>query len=116
MALNKRMMRAGALRHRITIQQESLGADDGFGNKLTTWTTFLASQPAAIEPLNGRERFAAGQVQSEVTTRITVRRRAGISPEMRVLFGSRVFTITDVLNPDELNVWLELHCKEEFSI
>ncbi|MDW7651312.1 MAG: phage head closure protein, partial [Bacillota bacterium] len=67
---------------------------------------------ASIEPLSGREFFAAQQVNAEVSTKITLRYKAGIKPEMRVLFAGRVFEILSVINLEEKNIQFVLMCKE----
>lgn len=103
-------MRAGELRHRVTIQQKSV-TRDSFGAETVSWTD-VAVVWAAIEPLQGREFFSAQQVNAEVTTRIRIRYRSGITPAMRVLFGSRAFDIQGIINIEERNRELHLMCKE----
>ncbi len=78
-------MRAGDLRHRVTIQQLTT-TRDAEGVTTETWTN-VATVWAAVEPLQGREYFQAQAVNAEVTTRVRIRYRAGIVPTMRILFG-----------------------------
>lgn len=106
------MMNAGALRHVASIESEGL-TSDGAGGSTSAWTEF-ASVRVAIEPLNGRELFAAQQTQSRVSHRVTLRYDASKVPTtaMRVNFGGRLLYIEAVLNPEERNVWLELLCEE----
>ena len=104
-------MRAGELRHRVTIQQKSVTRNT-FGEEVVTWQD-VATVWAAIEPLRGREFFESQQVNAEVTTRIRIRYRPGITPTMRVVFGNRVFDIQAVINVDERNRELHLMCREE---
>jgi SPP1 family predicted phage head-tail adaptor len=58
---------------------------------------------ASIEPLKGQELWRAQQAAAEVTHRITIVYRAGITPAMRALYAGRVFWFEAVLNPDEAN-------------
>jgi SPP1 family predicted phage head-tail adaptor len=106
-------MRTGALRQVVTIESKG-STDDGSGGNSAGWSTFAASVPAAVEPLSGSERFQSEQTQYRVTHRVTVRRNPSLVPTtaMRVNHGGRLLYIVAVLNPDELNVWLELHCEE----
>jgi len=102
-------MRAGSLRHRVTIQQPVV--DTAWGGA-TTWEEF-AKVWAAIEPLRGRELIAAQQVQSETTAKITIRYLAGITPDMRILHGSRIFELTSPpIDPEERHRELQLMVKE----
>lgn len=100
----------GKLRHRITLQ-ELVKTDDGYGGIVETWQD-VATVWAAIEPLKGTERYQAQQVQSELTHKVTIRYRAGIKPQMRILYGNRVFDIEAVIDVDERHRWLELLCSE----
>jgi len=101
---------AGALRHRVSLQQSTLTADGGGGATLA-WTT-VATVWAAIQPLKGRERQRAEQIESPLTHRVTIRHRDGVTAAMRVLFGARVFNIRAVINPDERDRRLDLLCEE----
>jgi len=101
-------MRAGKLRHRVTIQQQTK-TQDSTGSVIPSWSA-LATVWAAIEPLSGRELFSASQVQSSVTTRIRIRARDGITPKMRVLHGSTVFDIEAVLPDPTKNREIHLMC------
>lgn len=94
------MIRAGKLRHYVTFQAPVVEVDSN-GEATETWPDAFDGQQisAAIEPLSGRELIAAQQVHSRVTTRITVRYRPGILPEMRVVHRSTYYNIEAVI-PD----------------
>ncbi|WP_256846916.1 phage head closure protein [Paenibacillus sp. Pae108] len=100
----------GKLRHKITIKHLQ-SVDDGAGGSVETWMTY-ASPFASVEPLSGRELFQAQQLQSEVTHKIRMRYRPGITPDMRVYFGTRVFLINSAINWQERNRELTLMCVE----
>ena len=104
-------MRAGALRHKIVIQ-EPTETQDSVGGPDATWSTF-ATVWASIEPLNGRELFAAQQINAEITARIRIRYLSGVIPKMRVSFGERIFEILSVINLEERNREMELMVKED---
>ena len=94
------MVATGKLRHFVAFQVP-ITEIDSEGNSTETWTDAFDGQEisAAIEPLSGRELLAAQQVHSRVTTRITVRYRPGILPEMRVVHRSTYYNIEAVI-PD----------------
>jgi len=91
-------MRAGTLRHRVTVEHKTETRDD-YGGVTTTWTTFAASVPAAILPLSGREFFAAEAQQSEVSAKIVMRQLAGLLPSMRIVHDGQQYNIRAIL-PD----------------
>lgn len=103
-------MRAGQLRHLITIQQRSVTRDD-FGAESESWTTF-SQLWAKVSPLSGQELEQAQAMHSETTHQVTIRYLVGITTEMRVQHAGRTLNILAVTNPDERNIQLELLCKE----
>ena len=105
-------MRAGRLRHLVVLQRrDDTAAPNAFNEPADAWTD-LATVWAAIEPISGREFFAAQQVQSEVSHRITIRYYAGLTTKDRVKFGERLFDIRAVLDRDERHVEMQLMCTE----
>lgn len=107
-------MQAGRLRHKIDIQSLVAGSPQqlGTGEPDETWTVFLNDIWAAVEPLQGRELFAAQEFHSDVTVRIRVRYRTGITPRMRAVFETRNYSILYVLDREERHRELELLCSE----
>lgn len=108
-------MRAGKLRHQVTIQSLTAGSPTRKpdGTLDAAWTDAIGNPVAAsIDPVTGKESFLAGGHLAEVDHKIRIRYRAGITAKQRVLFGSRVFDILAVLNWEERNKELLLLCKE----
>jgi len=103
-------MRIGPMRHRITLEApaESQGSD---GSVTRTWAPF-ATVWASVEPLLGREYFDAQREQADVSHRVRMRYLAGVTHNMRVVLGSRVFEIESVLNAGERDRELVLMCRE----
>lgn len=91
-------MRAGKLRHKVTIQAPGLTQDPVSGEMVAGWSDF-ASVWASVEPLSARDFIAAQANQSEITARIVIRYREGILPTMRILHRGKVYGIQGVL-PD----------------
>ena len=108
------MIDPGKMRHRITFQSFS-GAVDTFGDPLQgsedQWND-VATVWAAIDPVSGREFYAAEQSQSEVTHKIRCRYRPGLTTAMRIKLGNRLFQIVSIINWEERGESLLLMCKE----
>lgn len=103
-------MRAGTLRHRLTIKTVAL-AKDSFGGTTETETT-LATVWGSLEPISGRELVLAQQTQAEVTHKAIVRYLPGLTPDDVLYFGTRKFQILAVINAGERSIQMELLCKE----
>lgn len=104
-------MRAGKLRHRITIQS-NVPSRGGMGGVEDSWTD-LYSAWADIRPKSGREFWASDGIFADVTHGIEIRYRENITPEHRIKFGTRIFSISSVLNFDERNEKLIILAKEQ---
>lgn len=102
-------MRAGDLRHRVQIQIKTVArATDG--SEIETWIT-LATVWAAKAHQASREFFAAQKVNAEVTDLFTIRYRAGVTSEMRLVFGGVIYDIIGAPDPDGGQRELRLLCK-----
>ena len=108
------MIDPGKMRHRITFQQFS-GTLDDFGDPLQVdddnWVD-VATTWAAIDPISGREFYAAEQSQSEVSHKIRCRYRTGLDTAMRITYGKRRFKIISLIDWEERHESLLLMCKE----
>lgn len=102
---------AGKLRHQITIQQPTR-TQDSFGEPLLTWSAFAVTR-ASVEPIVGRELTQAAKVEGDMTHRVYVRFRDGITTDMRILHRGRVFNILSVGDVEERERRIEIRCKEE---
>lgn len=103
-------MRASFLSSRLTLESP-LRVADGGGGATITWIVEDALW-AHVEPQSGRERLAADGASSRVAHRVTIRHRAGVTPEMRFVWGTRVLAIQAVLDDGE-GRWLTCLCEEE---
>lgn len=98
------------LRHRLSLQQEVQTAD-GAGGYIRTWQT-LADLWAEFQAVTGKEILIAGKLQSEVSHKITIRYRTGVTAGMRLVYDSRIFDIKAVVNKQENDEVLELWVSE----
>lgn len=107
------MKNARALRHQVEIQALLSGspAYAPSGEPNSEWTTIAACY-ASIEavPLRSREFFAGQSFVSEVEVIITIRYRAGITADMRVVFENAVYNILTVIDQSSLKRELNLKC------
>lgn len=103
-------MRAGPMRHRITLQQRSLTADS-FGQPLETWSDVTTAW-AEIRPLRSKEAELAKQVYPTATHKVFMRYVAAVGSDWRVVFKGRVFNINEVLNVNAIGRELRLICSE----
>lgn len=108
------MIDAGKMRHRIVFQRFD-GERDDYGDPLQTeadnWSD-VATVWAAIDPVSGREFYAAEQSQSEVTHKVRCRYRAGLDTAMRIVCGTRLFEIESIIDWEERHESLLIMCKE----
>ncbi len=96
---------------RVKLQSPSRSSDEA-GGATVTWTD-VASIWAAIEPLTGKEPYVvAQQLQGQVSHKVTIRYRSGLTPGMRVLYDSRIFDVKSVIDPKERHSILILACEE----
>ncbi|KKW66925.1 hypothetical protein AAV94_12665 [Lampropedia cohaerens] len=104
------MLEAGRLDQRVTIRKLTTGRNPNTGGIIETWSD-VATVWAAVEPLNGREFFAASAQQSEVTTRIRMRYRPDITPQMKINHNGSEYDIQAVINPKSKGAELVLMCR-----
>lgn len=102
-------MNTGRLDQRVTLERVTLTQGE-IGQPIQTWAPLLDVW-AAVEPLNGREFFAASSVQSEVTTKIRIRYRPGITSADRVNHGGVLHNILSTINARSGDRELILMCK-----
>jgi SPP1 family predicted phage head-tail adaptor len=107
-------MRAGTLRHRITIQSRG-ETRDADGGSAAAWTNFATSVPAEVLPLTGREFLAAGVMQDEVTDTITIRYMTGMLSSMRIVFDGWNYNITAILPDPTARAMLTILVKRGLS-
>lgn len=103
-------VQAGSLNKRAKIQQIAT-AQNTFGEAEEAWTD-IANVWVEEIPLSGREFFAAKQINASLTTKIRMRYRPDIKPEMRILLEGRTLDINNVMDMDGKKKVLELLCSE----
>ena len=113
-------MRAGELRHRITIQTQTVLAGT-YGAGDITWADDIEVW-AAMWPIKGNEYYTARQIESAVTHKFRLRYTklsddTRISPKCRIRYGddedARYFNIQAIIDPDERHIFLDIMAVED---
>lgn len=101
---------ASSLNRKIDIQSVSQ-TTDGAGGYTEAWAT-VASVWASIEPASGGEKWVAMQTETHTTHIIMCRYQSVITTAKRILYGTRVFDIVEVINVEENNTLLKIRAIE----
>jgi SPP1 family predicted phage head-tail adaptor len=107
-------MKVGELRHRLTFQARPLQSGDEFGtyegdfeDEFTVW--------AAVKPKLGGEDVLAARLTGKNLLNITVRysaQSAQITPDWRVVHGTKLYNLRSVIDPDGKRMWIEILAEE----
>ena len=106
------MMTSFTLDKQVTLQARS-GGRDALNAPAKAWANVLPGDRklwASVRDITGRQYVAAGGTQNSVQSEITIRRRVGVLPNMRILHGGFVYDIQAVLERDA--AWIVLMCKK----
>lgn len=105
-------MRAGKLRHRITIERPGQTQDPVTGEMVPGWE-LEASVRADKRPSSAREFKQSQAGQSEITGEFQIRYRDGIDATMRIVHNGKIYNIEGVLEDDRSGrEWLTLPYSE----
>lgn len=101
-------MNVPPLNERVSIEAKGVtrAAD---GGEVVTWSEH-AARWARVQPLRGREFFAAGQMQDSIDYKVTVRYLASVARGMRVVWRGQALDIVSVIDVDGRQELLELMC------
>ena len=103
-------IRAGRLRHRLTLQYK-VETRTASGDVAWTWTTD-STVWGAIEPFSGKEYLAASQTQNENNVRIVMRYNSEIDATWRIVNDGKAYSILDMFNEDERDRMTVLTCSQ----
>jgi SPP1 family predicted phage head-tail adaptor len=110
-------VKAEKLNKRVVIESASMVANAA-GELVETWPptagATVATVWAQISPLNAREaQDQANRMEARTTHKAWIRYLAGVNSGMRLKWGSRVFAIAEVIDPEERHEMLALLCTEK---
>ena len=108
-------VRAGALRHRVTIERK-VSAQDATGALVESWEV-VGTVWAEVVPMTARELVAAGRDFGEISHQVLIRYHPALAAPLstaatRVVYGVRVRALFGSINQDERNRLITLMCKE----
>jgi SPP1 family predicted phage head-tail adaptor len=95
---------------RVTVQ-DARQLRDGQGGVTEVWED-VATVWASIEPVKDYQRMQAMQLQNPITHKVMMRYRSDFTPQMRLVFDTRVFSIVGMINLNENNSFFQLYCEE----
>lgn len=102
-------MKAGALRTRVFIEQQTT-TQDAVGQPVNTWTT-LATVWAEIRYRRGMESIQADSMTSVVMVKIRIRYREDVTAGMRVKSAGTTYNVTAVMPDAVTKDFLDLACE-----
>lgn len=105
------MVSIGAMNQRVTIRTATTTTSTATGEQVDTWAD-VATVWARVNPLAGRERYAAQAIQSELAYRVTLRYRSGVVPKMRLTWESKTLEIVSAANEGATDRFSVLDCSE----
>jgi SPP1 family predicted phage head-tail adaptor len=106
----KAPVKAGDLRHRVTIESGTR-TSDGAGGSTIEWQT-VAEVWAAIWSRTVDETFVLDRVAGTATHDIWIRYRSDVSPDMRIRFGTRIFDVLGAIDVEDRGAWLKCPSEE----
>lgn len=103
------------LRHRVTLQEPVMTPDGaggftrGWSDVAELWAEITPAQPRAWQ---ATEPVVNAHQQSRVFSRVSLRYRAGVTADMRLVYGTRILVIRAIENVDERSAELRLLVEE----
>ena len=106
-------MAGGKLRHLVTLQTRLTTAGNR-GQRSSSYSN-VKTVHCGIESLSGSELDKARELVEQASVKIVLRYdpTQAITIEDRIVFGTVIFNIGHIANPDQANKWLVLICEEE---
>ena len=111
-------MRAGMLRHTVTLENPGAGTPNADGGFDPTWTELYPSPvPASVDPATTRtvEQIISNTVSSNVSHIVTIRYHPDVTTKTRVTFNDRILSVVGMQNTEERNIELRLACVEKVA-
>lgn len=106
-------LKAGNLRHRITIE-ESIIEEGAFQKQ--SWRVYRENVPAKVTFLSVKEQVASGAEISKVSARIQMRYDKNINAKMRIKFRGELYEIEGMMPDNESGLqWLTLSVTRGFT-
>ena len=101
----------GRMKFELTLQSR-VSTADGMGGFTVSWAD-TATIKADIMPLSMIERTQGERLIAESTHKLIARFRDITPTTQRLLYGTRVWNINSVVNPDNANSHIVIYVREE---
>lgn len=97
----RRMLKAGTLRHPITIQSNTIGRD-AYGGLTESWATHFTTR-ASVNSIGATERQSGDRITADHVYEFIFRVNPSksVTPQNRISYDSRTFDIETVENFEE---------------
>lgn len=115
-------MRAGTLRHRVTIEApiDTVSESGAIGTDYVPWLVRIRAHVLPASDMSHRETYINAQIASQVDTKIRIRYREGMTAKMRVRQdigpGSPtrrdIWDIIAVVPADSMKAEMWLYCRK----
>ena len=103
------LISSNKLRQRITVQRKNR-VRDAFGDPVVEWVD-VAILWAEVVDRSGKQVYDTEQDIDAVYTRVRIRMRSGIEPQMRVVYNGVFLEIQSVMDLNGRGDFLELVCQ-----
>jgi SPP1 family predicted phage head-tail adaptor len=103
----------GHLVHRVDIEKRVTQVDAQTGLGADVWLSLAKDVPAKVTPISVRDFIASQANQSQIVARIVIRRRDGLSANMRIKFRGQIYNPMGWLpDPDSGLEYLTAPCTQ----
>lgn len=106
-------MKAGKLRHRVSIEAPVTTPNSSGGQNVNAWLPIPGGQVwADVQPLSSREIYQNGVMSQSSSHTVTIRYLVGVHAGCRILHDGRRFLVSGVKLDERFNEFLEITCEE----
>lgn len=107
-------VRAGELRHLLTVQRLSTTQDE-YGTPVEAWADLTPDIWGAIRPLSGKEISDGDRINGRTTHRIQIRSDFTISNDDRIKYGTRFFNVASIRLIEEISKTYVILAEEDLD-
>jgi SPP1 family predicted phage head-tail adaptor len=94
------------LKNRITFLKPT-NTQNATGENVSSFEEYMTVWSSVV-PVTGKEYIESQKLRSETTYKIATRYIAGITTDMKIKYGDKIFEIVSVLNLNERNIELQI--------
>lgn len=106
-------LHAGDLIHRVDIESPLIQRNQDTGESKTIWQPLYNDVPARVTPVSVKDFIASRAESSEITARIVIRHRTGLTAQVRIKHRGKIYNPQGWLaDPDTGLEYLTAPCTE----